>query len=74
MNQGVVNKCRPGDEDYARNQFIYGRQIYSGMILAWSIPSKTGFLVALDYFKLFLTNIASTEDEKYTFCVTLRKD
>jgi len=43
MNQGAVNKCRPGDEDYARNQFIYGRQIYSGMILAWSIPSKMVF-------------------------------
>ncbi|CBY09618.1 unnamed protein product [Oikopleura dioica] len=60
MNQGIVNKCRPGDEDYARNQFIYGRQIYS---------------VAFDYFKLYLTNVASIEDEKYIFfCVTLRKN
>jgi len=30
----IIDKCRPGNEDYAKNQFIYVRQIYSGMILA----------------------------------------
>ncbi|CBY19643.1 unnamed protein product [Oikopleura dioica] len=48
----IIDKCRPGNEDYAKNQFIYVRQIYS---------------VALDYFKLYLTNIAATEDGKPYF-------
>ena len=27
----IIDKCRPGHEDYAKNQFIYVRHIYSGM-------------------------------------------
>jgi hypothetical protein len=30
----IIDKCRPGHEDYAKNQFIYVRHIYSGMFLA----------------------------------------
>ena len=30
----IIDKFRPGHEDYAKNQFIYVRHIYSGMFLA----------------------------------------